>query len=81
MYCESTDHLMLPHEWKAKKRQLQEAGKKYDPKPLYDKRAKLTDNDEPPTLDSAPPEWHDKQAKKHKRNAKSVKKSDVFQIS
>lgn len=78
MYCDSTDHLLLPAQWKFKKRELIAAGKKYDPVPLFGKKIKLTDQDEPPTIDSAPPEWHDK-LKKRRKTSKA--RSNTFKIS
>lgn len=77
MYCESTDHLLTLSQWKQKKRELIASGKKIDPKPLFDKRTKLTDNDEPPTIDSAPKEWKEKTSKGKKKS----KSSNVFKIS
>jgi len=63
------EDLMTHKEWVAKSRVLREQNKIFDPSNQIIKRAEASkDKWEPPTLDSAPPEWHDKIERKLRKS-------------
>lgn len=70
-YMDGTTHLMTAREWKVKKNELREAGRILDPHSKIIPRSTQVEP-EPPTIDNAPAEWHDKQTAKKKRGPKAM---------
>jgi hypothetical protein len=72
-YMPDTTHLMTAKEWRVKKAALKEAGRILDPSSSIKPKAPPADY-EPPTIDSAPASWHDKQEalKKKRKTVDSV---------
>lgn len=68
-YMTDDDNLMTPAEWKKKKDELKSKGRVFDPKTKELPRQ----NEEVPTIDTAPKEWHDKRDKKEKKRRGSIK--------
>lgn len=65
-YMSDTDQLMTYKEWKVKKAELKAAGRILDPQAKIALKANA--DYEPPTIDSAPSAWHDKQEKQRKKS-------------
>jgi hypothetical protein len=74
-YMTDTDTLLDASQWRKKKAELKANGRVYDPSSVMTKRN--TDNDDPPTIDSAPKAWHDKQERKAKRMSSSIRPVDM----
>ena len=62
-FLTSSADLMTPTEWKKKRNELQEKGLIFDPANRIIKRVSVTDNYEPPSIDSVPAEWYNKTEK------------------
>lgn len=74
------DSVFTIPEWKKKEAQLKKANRLVDPSPLFNtvalKKSELKeDGYVPPSLDSAPPEWFDKEPEKKSKAKLSFKKS------
>lgn len=66
-FCKDTENLLFAPEWKVKRRELLDKGRTQDPSnPLAIKNSTVNDY-EPPSLDTAPAAWLDKQEAKPKR--------------
>lgn len=76
-YMTDDDNLMTPTEWKRKKEDLKTKGRVYDPKTKELPRQ----NEEVPTIDSAPTEWYDKREKKQKKKGVRDLTEMVFDVS
>lgn len=77
-YMTDDDNLMTPVEWKRKKAELKTAGRVYDPKTK--ELPRQVDAEAPPTIDSAPQAWRDRQEKKIKKGVKDLTEM-VFNVS
>lgn len=68
-YLRDSDTLLTVKQWKVKREQLKGQNKIFDPKNRMIKKSSITDNYEPPTIDSVPSSWYDKKepAKKRRR--------------
>lgn len=78
---ENSEDLMTYTEWKIKRKQLRDANKVIDPSgQVIQKTAKADEAYEPPTLDSAPAQWFDKQLRQTKRRTAKTDTYD-FQVS
>jgi hypothetical protein len=78
-YMTDDDNLMTPLEWKRKKTELKAKGRVFDPKTK--ELPRQIDTEAPPTIDSAPAAWHDKQEKKIKKKGIKDLTDMVFNVS
>jgi hypothetical protein len=69
------EDLLTFSQWKAKRQELRDTNKIFDPTNRVIKKNSVTADYEPPSIDSAPASWHDKIERK-----KKTRRTDTYEF-